>query len=70
MQKELFALQPRLIETSKETEKLIGIIELETQEVEAGKKIVEHDEAIENEAAMNAKSIKVNSHDGFNRKQL
>ncbi|ESO88893.1 hypothetical protein LOTGIDRAFT_125424 [Lottia gigantea] len=59
MQSELLDLQPKLIETSKETEELIAIIEEETVEVEAKKKIVEEDEAVANKSAMEAKSIKV-----------
>jgi dynein heavy chain len=61
MQKELQELQPKLIETSKETVELIAIIETETVEVEAVKKVVEADEAVANAAAMDAKSIKVST---------
>ena len=60
MQKELQDLQPKLEQTSKETEELIEIIEKETVEVEAVKKVVEADEAVANKAAMEAKMIKVN----------
>lgn len=59
MQKELQELQPQLINTSRETEELIIIIERETEEVEAVKKVVEADEATANKAASEAKSIKV-----------
>ena len=59
MQTELRELQPRLIETSRETEELIGIIEKETAEVEEVKKVVEVDEATANKAASGAKAIKV-----------
>ncbi|XP_067685210.1 dynein axonemal heavy chain 3-like [Haliotis asinina] len=58
MQEELIDLQPKLIETSKETEELIKIIEEETVEVEEKKGIVEADEARANKAAMEAKAIK------------
>lgn len=59
MQQELVDLRPKLIETSRETEELIAIIEKETIEVEEKKKIVEADEAVANEAANKAKAIKV-----------
>ena len=59
MQKELQELQPRLIETSRETDELIIVIEKETAEVEQVKGVVEADEAIANKAAMEAKAIKV-----------
>ncbi len=60
MQQELQDLQPKLIQTSKETVELIAIIEKETKEVEAVKAVVEADEAVANKAAMEAKAIKVN----------
>ncbi|CAI9716307.1 dynein heavy chain 3, axonemal-like isoform X2 [Octopus vulgaris] len=58
MQKELFALQPQLLETSKETVELIKTIEKERHEVEAAKQLVEQDEAVANKAATEAQSIK------------
>ncbi|XP_064633532.1 dynein axonemal heavy chain 3-like isoform X2 [Lineus longissimus] len=58
MQVELQELKPVLIETSKETEELIIIIEKESKEVEAKKAIVEEDEAVANKSAMEAKAIK------------
>ncbi|GAB1598116.1 dynein heavy chain 3, axonemal-like [Argonauta hians] len=58
MQKELFSLQPRLLETSQETEQLIVTIESETREVEAVKYVVEKDEATANKAATEAQTIK------------
>lgn len=61
MQTELLDLQPKLIETSQETEELIGIIEKETIEVEDIKRIVELDEAVANKAAQKAEAIKVPS---------
>ena len=59
MQVELQELQPKLVETSKQTEDLIVVIEKETVEVEAVKKVVEEDEAVANKAAGEAKAIKV-----------
>ena len=59
MQIELQELQPKLIETSRETEELISIIEKETIEVEAVRKVVQIDEDEANNRAMEAKAIKV-----------
>ncbi|CAG5135432.1 unnamed protein product, partial [Candidula unifasciata] len=59
MQAELLDLQPKLIETSQETEELITIIEQETIEVEDIKRIVEVDEAMANKAAQEAEAIKI-----------
>lgn len=59
MQKELTALQPELIQTSAETEKMMIQIEKETAEVDKKKKIVSADEREANEAAAAAKAIKV-----------
>ncbi|WAQ96862.1 DYH3-like protein [Mya arenaria] len=58
MQKELQDLQPELIKTSAETEKLMIKIEQDTVEVEAKKEVVSADEAIANEAAAAAQAIK------------
>ncbi|XP_048576009.1 dynein axonemal heavy chain 3 isoform X2 [Nematostella vectensis] len=58
MQKELSDLQPELIQTSAETEKLMVKIEQDTVEVEAKKEIVAADEAVANEAAGVAQGIK------------
>ncbi|XP_032303513.1 dynein heavy chain 3, axonemal isoform X3 [Coturnix japonica] len=58
MQKELTALQPELIQTSAETEKMMVRIEKETAEVDAKKEIVSADEKEANEAAAAAKAIK------------
>lgn len=58
MQKKLQELQPQLVKTSEETEKLMVKIEQETVEVEAKSELVAADEAIMNEAAANAQSIK------------
>ncbi len=58
MQIELTDLQPELIKTSAETEKLMVKIEQDTVEVEAKKEVVAADEAIANEAAAAAQAIK------------
>lgn len=58
MQKELVALQPQLVETSKETEQLMVKIEKDTVEAEAKKEVVAADEAVANAAAAAAKAIK------------
>uniref|UniRef100_A0A8C8EDP7 Dynein axonemal heavy chain 3 n=1 Tax=Otus sunia TaxID=257818 RepID=A0A8C8EDP7_9STRI len=58
MQKELTALQPELIQTSAETEKMMIQIEKETAEVDAKKELVSADEKEANEAAADAKAIK------------
>ena len=59
MQVELTALQPQLIQTSKETEELIEIIKGETKEVDAKRQVIAADEKEANEAAEEAKAIKV-----------
>jgi len=59
MQADLQDLQPKLVQTSIETEELIKVIEKETADVEVAKKLVEVDEAVTNNAAREAKSIKV-----------
>jgi dynein heavy chain len=58
MQHKLKELQPQLVKTSGETEKLMVKIEQESIEVEAKKELVAADEAIMNEAAATAQSIK------------
>ncbi|XP_012937339.1 dynein heavy chain 3, axonemal [Aplysia californica] len=58
MQQELTDLQPELIKTSAETEKLMIKIEQDTVEVEAKKEVVAADEAVANEAAAAAQAIK------------
>uniref|UniRef100_A0A0A9Z4J1 Dynein heavy chain 3, axonemal n=1 Tax=Lygus hesperus TaxID=30085 RepID=A0A0A9Z4J1_LYGHE len=58
MQEELNALQPELVKTSEETEKLMVKIEQDTVIVEAKKEIVAADEASANEAAAAAQAIK------------
>lgn len=59
MQEELTALQPELIQTSAETDKMMLKIEGETVDVDAKKKLVSADEKVANEAAAAAKLIKV-----------
>ncbi|XP_040928837.1 dynein axonemal heavy chain 3 isoform X2 [Betta splendens] len=58
MQQELTALQPELIQTSAETDKMMVKIEQETVEVDAKKEIVSADEKVANEAAAAAQAIK------------
>uniref|UniRef100_A0A8C4VID0 Dynein axonemal heavy chain 3 n=1 Tax=Falco tinnunculus TaxID=100819 RepID=A0A8C4VID0_FALTI len=58
MQKELTALQPELIRTSAETDKMMIQIEKETTQVDAKKELVSADEKEANEAAAVAKAIK------------
>jgi dynein heavy chain len=58
MQKKLQELQPQLVKTSAETEKLMVKIEQESIEVEAKKELVAADEAVMNEQAATAQSIK------------
>ena len=58
MQQELQDLQPELIKTSAETEKLMVKIEQDTVEVEAKREVVSADEAVANEAAAAAQAIK------------
>lgn len=59
MQLELTALQPELIKTSAETDKMMVKIEAETVEVDAKKELVSADEKVANDAAAAAKAIKV-----------
>ena len=59
MQQELTALQPELIQTSAETDKMMVKIEKETVEVDAKKELVSADEKVANEAAAAAQAIKV-----------
>ncbi len=62
MQEELTALQPELIQTSAETDKMMVKIEGETVEVDAKKELVSADEKVANEAAAAAQAIKVCMH--------
>ncbi|XP_047461369.1 dynein axonemal heavy chain 3 [Mugil cephalus] len=58
MQQELTALQPELIQTSAETDKMMVKIEGETVEVDAKKELVSADEKVANDAAAAAQAIK------------
>ncbi|TNM97969.1 hypothetical protein fugu_014215 [Takifugu bimaculatus] len=58
MQEELTALQPELIQTSAETDKMMVMIEAETVDVDAKKELVSADEKVANEAAAAAQLIK------------
>lgn len=59
MQVELTALQPQLIQTSKDTAKMMVKIEEETREADAKKLLVQADEKEANAAAAIAQGIKV-----------
>lgn len=59
MQRELEELQPKLIETSKETEKKAIIVEHETNEAEKIREVVAGEEAIASISANEANAIKV-----------
>ena len=59
MQEELTALQPQLLQTSAETDKMMLNIEAETVEVDAKRELVSADEKVANEAAAAAQVIKV-----------
>lgn len=65
MQEELTALQPELIQTSAETDKMMVKIEAETVDVDAKKELVSADEKVANEAAAAAQLIKVGASWGF-----
>ena len=58
MQIELEALQPQLVESSKEVDKIMIKVEKESIEVAKVEKVVRADEAVANEQAMAAKAIK------------
>lgn len=59
MQVELTALQPQLIQTSEETDKMMVKIEAETKEADAKKLLVQADEKEANAAAAISQAIKV-----------
>ena len=61
MQQELTDLQPKLIQTSAETDNMMVKIEKETEEVDAKKELVSADEEVANEAVAAAQAIKVYS---------
>lgn len=58
MQIQLESLQPELVKSSEETERMITVIEKESAEVEATTKIVKADEAVANEQASSSKALK------------
>ncbi|VEL13791.1 unnamed protein product [Protopolystoma xenopodis] len=58
MQIELRDLQPQLIETSRETDLLLGQIEQDAGEVEAKREVVAADQLVANQAAAAAQAIK------------
>ena len=59
MSGELKDLQPQLIQTSKETDDLMTVIQKDTEEVESVKAVVEEEEDIANRSAAESQSIKV-----------
>lgn len=58
MQIQLESLQPELVKSSEETERMITVIEKESAEVEATTRIVKADEAVANEQASSSKALK------------
>lgn len=58
MKTDLIELQPKLIETGKEVEKTLEVVNTETAEAETKRKIVQGEEAVANEKAAAAKLIK------------
>ncbi|XP_071083415.1 dynein axonemal heavy chain 12-like isoform X1 [Haliotis cracherodii] len=58
MQKELEELQPQLVKSSEENEKMIVVIEKESKEVEVTSQKVKADEAVANEQAASAQALK------------
>ncbi|KAL6759980.1 dynein heavy chain 6 [Haematococcus lacustris] len=58
MKVELIELQPKLIETGKEVAATLVVVDKETQEAEAKKVVVQGEEAVANEKAAAAKTIK------------
>ncbi|XP_046853910.1 dynein axonemal heavy chain 12-like isoform X2 [Xenia sp. Carnegie-2017] len=58
MQIELEELQPQLVQTAAENEKMLTVIEKESAEVEAASKIVREDEAVANAQAAEAQALK------------
>ncbi|WAR10683.1 DYH7-like protein [Mya arenaria] len=58
MQKELIALQPQLIQASKDVDEIMVVIEKDSIEVAKVEKVVKADEAVANEQARAAKAIK------------
>ena len=58
MKKELIALQPVLVETGKQVEETLIVVDKETKEATAKKTVVQGEEAAANEKAVIAKAIK------------
>eukprot|EP00878_Enallax_costatus_P031925 GHUV01034994.1.p1 GENE.GHUV01034994.1~~GHUV01034994.1.p1 ORF type:complete len:506 (+),score=169.08 GHUV01034994.1:358-1875(+) len=58
MKQELIELQPKLIETGKEVEETLRVVDAQTKEAAAKKEVVEGEEAIAAEKAAAAKAIK------------
>lgn len=58
MQKELEGLQPQLIVSAEENEKMMKVIEKESAEVEETSKKVREEEAVANEQAASAQALK------------
>ena len=58
MQKELEELQPQLVVSAAENEKMLVVIEKESKEVEQTSEKVKADEAVANEAASQAQALK------------
>ena len=58
MQKELEELQPKLVTAKDENAKMMVVIERESAEVEARRKVVKKDEEVANAKAAEAKALK------------
>ena len=58
MQEELELLQPQLVVSAEQTDRMMVIIESESASVEETSKRVKADEAVANESAAEAKSLK------------
>lgn len=58
MQKELEDLQPQLVKSSEETDKMMIVIEKESKEVSKTSEVVAKDEAVANEQAGEAQALK------------
>jgi len=58
MQKELEDLQPQLVKSSEETDKMMIVIEKESKEVQKTSEVVQKDEAVANEQAESSQALK------------
>lgn len=58
MQKELEDLQPQLVKSSEETDKMMIVIEKESKEVQKTSEVVAKDEAVANQQAEEAQALK------------